>query len=172
MAAQGRPWPGYRAWWSLGRSAGGLWHVPQGHAGVQGTVMKVWLDVLRAGGFGDAGPEGHLLGRSRGRQPENVRQPRFGGRGAEAGVDVEAVGSERVDAPAGTERSPQLALGDAARAPVAGLTVAEAHEVKVATWTEDGVHGGDVPGAGGVVEDVEQPAVDDRVEGLAERVEA
>ncbi len=44
--------------------------------------------------------------------------------------------------------------------------------MKVATWTEDGLGGGDVPGAGGVVKDVEQPAVDDRVEGLAESVEA
>ena len=43
--------------------------------------------------------------------------------------------------------------------------------MKAAAWAEDGVQGGDVPGAGGVVEDVEQPAVDDRVEGLAERVE-
>ena len=56
--------------------------------------------------------------------------------------------------------------------PVAGLAVAEAHEVKVATGAEDGVHSRDVPGASGVVEDVEQPAVDDGVEGLAERVEA
>ena len=42
----------------------------------------------------------------------------------------------------------------------------------MATGTEDGLHGGHVPGAGGVVEDVEQPAVDDRVERLAESGEA
>ena len=34
------------------------------------------------------------------------------------------------------------------------------------------MHSRDVPGAVGVIEDVEQPAVDDRVEGLAERDEA
>ena len=33
-------------------------------------------------------------------QADNVGSPRFGGGGAEAGVDVETVGSERVDAPA------------------------------------------------------------------------
>jgi hypothetical protein len=43
--------------------------------------------------------------------------------------------------------------------------------VKVATWAEDGLQSRDVVGASGVVEDVEQPAVDDGVEGLAERVE-
>ena len=42
----------------------------------------------------------------------------------------------------------------------------------MAAWAEDGVHGGDVPGAGRIVEHVEEPAVDDRVEGRAERVEA
>ena len=107
-----------------------------------------------------------------GRQPDDVGEPGFGDRGAEARVDVEAVGGERIDAPAGAERGAQLDFGDAARTPVAGLAVAEAHEVKVATRAEDSVQSRDVPGAGGVVEDVEQPAVDDRVEGLAERVEA
>jgi hypothetical protein len=43
--------------------------------------------------------------------------------------------------------------------------------VKVATWAERGVQSRDVVDASGVVEDVEQPAVDDGVEGLAERVE-
>ena len=38
------------------------------------------------------------------RQPEDVGEPRLGGQRAEAGVDVEAVGGERVDAPAGAER--------------------------------------------------------------------
>ena len=66
----------------------------------------------------------------------------------------------------------QLAFGDSARAPVTRLTVAEAHEVKVTAWPENGVEGGDVPGAGVIVEDVEEPAVDDRLEGLVERVEA
>ena len=52
------------------------------------------------------------------------------------------------------------------------LTVAKTHQVKVTVWTENGVDGGDVAGAGIVVEYVEQPAVEDRVEGLAERIEA
>ena len=60
--------------------------------------------------------------------------------------------------------SAQLAFGDATRAPVTGLTVAEAHEVKVTAWTENGVDGGDVPDAVVVVEDVKEPAVEDRVE--------
>ena len=55
--------------------------------------------------------------------------------------------------------------------PVAGLTVAEAHEVKVATRAKGGMHSRDVLGASGVVEDVEQPAVNDGVEGLAKPVE-
>jgi DNA-binding winged helix-turn-helix (wHTH) protein len=70
-----------------------------------------------------------------GRQPDNVGEPRFGGRSAEAGVDFEAVGSERLDAPARVERSAQLNFGDATGPPVAGLTVAEAHEMKVTAWT-------------------------------------
>ena len=39
-----------------------------------------------------------------GRQPDNVGEPRFGGGGAEPRVDVEAVGGERVDPPAGAKR--------------------------------------------------------------------
>ena len=79
----------------------------------------------------------------------------FGGRGAEAGVDVEAVGSERVDAPPGAERSTYFAFGDSAGAPITRLTVAEEHEVKVTARTENGMDGGNIPGAGVVVEDVE-----------------
>ena len=78
------------------------------------------------------------------------------------------VGAERVDAPPSAEGCAQLALGDAAGAPVPELAVAKAHEVKAATRAEDGVHSADVAGSRGVVEDVEQPAVDDRVEGQAE----
>ena len=46
-----------------------------------------------------------------GREPDDVGEPGFGGRGAEARVDVEAVGGERVDAPAGAERGAQLVFG-------------------------------------------------------------
>lgn len=106
-----------------------------------------------------------------GRQPENVRKPRFGGGSAEARVDVETVASERHDAPAGIECSTQLNFADATWPPVARLTVAKAHEVKVTAGTQNGAQGRDVPREVGVVEDVEQTAVEDGVEGLAERVE-
>ena len=71
-----------------------------------------------------------------GSHPDDVREPGFGGERSEAGVDVEAVGGERVNAPAGAERGPQFTLADAAGAPVAGLAVAEAHEVKVAAHAQ------------------------------------
>ena len=55
------------------------------------------------------------------------------------------------------------------RGPIAGLAVAEAHQVAVPPGSTE--PGCDVPGAAVVVEDVEQPAVDDRVEGQAEPAE-
>ena len=107
-----------------------------------------------------------------GRQPDDIGEPRFGGSGTEPWVDLKAVGNQRGDSPAGAERDAQLALGHAARTPVAELAIAEAHEVQVAVRTENGVHGGDVPCAVAVVENVEQPAVDNRVKGIAERLQS
>src|SRR5580704_16182344 len=79
-----------------------------------------------------------------GRRPDDVHKPGFGGGGAESRVDVEAVGGERIDPPAGAKRGAQLARGDPAGTPAARLAVAEAHEVEVATWAEPGVQSRDI----------------------------
>jgi hypothetical protein len=49
--------------------------------------------------------------------------------------------------------------------------VAEAHEVKVATRAEDAVHSRYITGTSSIVEDVEQPAVEDGFKGLTEGVD-
>jgi hypothetical protein len=106
------------------------------------------------------------------RRSNDIREPGFGGRGVEARVEVEAIRGERIEHPVGGKRGAQLVFGDAARTPVAGLAVAEAHEVEVASRAQDGVQRSDVLDASVVVvKDVEQPAVNNRVKRLAERVE-
>jgi hypothetical protein len=56
--------------------------------------------------------------------------------------------------------------------PVSGLAVAEAHQVTAAARAQHRCRAGEVPGALLGVEDVERPAVDDRVERPAELPQA
>ena len=82
-------------------------------------------------------------------------------RGTEPGVDHERVGCDAGDAPAVAERGAKLVLADPPGAPVSRLAVAEAHQEAGAAGPQHRRQAGDVPGAALVVEDVEQPAVDD-----------
>src|SRR6202043_1363758 len=96
-------------------------------------------------------------------------QPGFCGRGTESGVDFEGARRDVGDGPAVSEGGGGLALAHPPRAEVAGLAVAEAHEVARAARPQHRRQAGDVLDAPLVVEDVEQPAVNDRLEGHAER---
>jgi len=63
------------------------------------------------------------------------------------------------------EGGAEFVLADPAGPGSSGLAVAEAHQVAVAARAQHRRQAGHVPGAVGVVEDVEHSAVDDRVEG-------
>src|SRR5260221_10038652 len=112
------------------------------------------------------------LASSRPAQPAYGGQPGLGGGDAKARVESERLPRDAGDGPAVAEGGAQLVLADAARAGVAGLAVAEAHQVAGAARPQGRLQAGDVPGAAVVVEDVEHPAVDDRVQGHAELPEA
>jgi hypothetical protein len=81
------------------------------------------------------------------------------------------VGGQCNHPPARTESYAQLVFGDPPGTPIAGLAVAETHEVQVATRAECGVRSRDVATSTGVGEDMEQTAVDEGVEPLAQGVE-
>src|ERR1700752_1966220 len=88
-----------------------------------------------------------------------------------ARVDVQRVGGNGVDNPAFGECGAQLVLANAARAEVAGLPVAEAHEVKAAAGPEHRGQARHVTWPVFVAEHVEDAAIDERVKGCAEPAE-
>jgi hypothetical protein len=88
-----------------------------------------------------------------------------------ARVDVERVGGDGVDDPAVGECGAQLVLANAARAEVAGLPVAEAHEVNAAAGPEHRGQARHVTWPVFVAEHVEDAAIDERVKGCAEPAE-
>src|SRR5262249_56899418 len=73
--------------------------------------------------------------------------------------------------PAVVESERDLLPPHPARPPHTRLAVAEAHHVVAATWLDNRGQARDVPGPGSVVEDVEQPAVDDGVEAFAQALQ-
>jgi hypothetical protein len=88
--------------------------------------------------------------------------------GVGTGNEVERVGHDGPDRPPVAEGSAQFVLADPARADVPRLPVAEAHQVAGTARAQHRRQALDIPGAVDVVEDVEQTAVDDRVEGQAQ----
>src|ERR1017187_4557258 len=106
-----------------------------------------------------------------GSQSVDSGQPGLCRRGTRSAVDRERVRRDAGDVPALGERGYQLVLADPAGPPVSRLAVAEAHQVATACGPQHRRQAGDVPGAILVVEDMEQPAVDDGVEGHGELAE-
>src|ERR1019366_1002956 len=103
-----------------------------------------------------------------GSHPADSGEPGLCRCGAGLAVDRECFCGDVGDGPPVAERLSELIFTDSAGAHVPGLAVAEAQQIARAAGCRDRRQAGDVPGPPLVVEDVEQPAVDDRVEADAE----
>src|ERR1039457_353750 len=103
-----------------------------------------------------------------GSHPADSGEPGLCCRGAEFAVDRECFCGDVCDGPPVAERLGELVLADPAGAHLSWLAVAETQQVAQAAGRRYRGQAGDVPCAPLIVEDVEQPAVDDRVEADAE----